>query len=265
MRPAVPLVALLACLTLSGCLPMVGGGDAQTSRPQTGQCHDTPDSVLPEASDPTPAVACGEPHTLETYAVLDVDGPLDREALADVDQRCTAEVADFLGGDDFLPTTVSVYYFTPTKAQRADGARWVRCDAGVVRDTGVLHARRVTGSLQGAFADGVPKAYRRCIDAVPDPSSSQPLVPCTQPHRAEQIPQGVDLGDPRTPYPGTQDLAGEANARCSSLATSEVPDSARSLVVVPTRAMWRSGDTTAQCWALAAPGGRLNDSEAQPA
>jgi hypothetical protein len=90
-------------------------------------------------------------------------------------------------------------------------------------------------------------------------------VPCTGPHVAEQMPSGVDLGKAGSTYPGTQTLTRRANARCARIVTSQVPDAGRSLVVVPTPTMWRGGLTTAQCWALARPGERLNQSEAKPA
>lgn len=258
-------VAVLACVAVTGCLPMVERAEEPaTTRPRVGQCYATPDAVLAAAHDPTPPVRCAEPHSLETYAVLEADGPLDPPTMAEMNQRCVERIHDFLGGD-FLHTAVSVYYFTPTRAQQADGARWVRCDAGVVTDTAVTGARPVTGSLRNAFESGVPTAYRRCLDSAPDPTASQPLVPCGLPHVAQQIPDGVGLGRPERPYPGRERLVARAQPRCASTVSRAVPDAGRSLVVVPTASMWRSDLTTAQCWALAPPGERLNESEAQPA
>lgn len=255
---------VVACLVVGGCLPILGS-DEEDSAPRVGQCYHTPDSVLPDAHDPTPPVDCEQPHTLETYAVLRADGPLDRKTMARMDERCVEEVRGFLGGGDFRHTAVSVYYFAPTRAAQDDGARWVRCDVAVVTDTAVSGTRQVTGSLQDAFADGVPASYRRCLDGAPEPSANQPLVPCSRPHVAQQLPSGVDLGAADRPYPGIERLSARANPRCARAVRVAMPDSGRSLVVVPTARMWEQGVTTAQCWALAAPGDRLNDSEAQPA
>jgi Septum formation len=261
-------VVVLVCTAAAGCVavPGLGGGDpAAAPTPRVGRCYDTPDAVLADAHDPSAPVRCSRPHTLETYAVLHPDRPLGPRTLDTVDERCVSRVGRFLGGGaDFSQTAVSVFYFTPTKAQRQDGARWVRCDAGVVTDTAVSGARRVTGSLRGAFAGGVPTIYRRCLMTPPDPTAAQPLVRCDQPHVAELIPTDRDLGDPGSPYPGMGRLADRANARCSRTVRSTLPDADRSLVVLPTRAMWDAGSTAAQCWALAAPGDRLNESEAQP-
>jgi hypothetical protein len=267
-RPTALLVrclTVLLCVAVTGCLPTIETDEAADGRPRVGQCYDTPDSVLPDAHDPTPPVPCSEPHTLETYAVLEADGPLTRPTLAELDQRCVERIHDFLGGGDFLDSAVSVYYFTPTRAQQSEGARWVRCDAGVVTDTAVSGARRVTGSLRGAFEHGVPTAYRRCLATPPNPTANQPLVPCGLPHVAEQMPADVDLGARGDPYPGRQRLVTRAQPRCASTVAQLVPDAGRSLVVVPTAQMWRSGIMTGQCWALASPGRRLNESEAQPA
>jgi hypothetical protein len=264
VRPLTAALAAPACLLLGGCLPLVGGSGEDAATPQVGQCYDTPDAVLPDASDPTAPVDCAEPHTLQTYAVLEPDAPLDAETMLRMDEQCTARIEDFLGGD-FLHTAVSVYYFRPTREQQRQGARWVRCDAGVVTDTAVSGARTVEGSLEGAFTDGVPLEYRRCLDAPPDPTSPQPLVPCEEPHVAQQLPAGVDLQGARDAYPGTEALAARANPLCARAISADLPEAARSLIVVPTRQMWTAGIRSAQCWGLAGPGERLGGSEAQPA
>jgi len=260
------LTAAVLCLVVSGCLPVVGTSVQQANAsPQVGQCYATPDDVLADPHDPSPPVDCARPHTLETYAVLHPRHRLDRATMARMDQQCVRRIKSFLGGGDFAQTAVSVYYFTPTPAQRRDGDRWVRCDAAVVTDTAVSGARPVTGSLRGAFAHGVPEAYRRCLDGAPDPAAALPLVPCTRPHVAEQMPSGVDLGALGDRYPGTTALTRRANERCARIVRAQVPEAARSLVVVPTATMWRAGATTAQCWAMATPGERLGQSEAKPA
>lgn len=262
----VALTAAALCLLVSGCLPVIGTSAQRASAaPRVGQCYATPDEVLAAPHDPTSPVDCSQPHTLETYAVLHPEHRLDRATMARMDQQCVQRIKPFLGGGDFAQTAVSVYYFTPAPAQRRDGDLWVRCDAGVVTDTAVTGARPVTGSLRGAFAHGVPEAYRRCLDGAPDPTAPLPLVPCTGPHVAEQMPSGVDLGDLGDRYPGTEALTRRANERCARVVQAQVPEAARSLVVVPTASMWRGGATTAQCWALAPPGERLGQSEAKPA
>jgi hypothetical protein len=254
-----------ACLLAVGCVPGLGGGESdQSGAPQVGQCYDTPDPVLPDAHDPSPRVDCDRPHTLETYDVLQADGPLDRRTVARMGERCAQRAAEFLGGD-FTQTSVSVYYFAPSRSQQEQGARWVRCDAGVITDTAVSGTRPVTGTLRDAFADGVPLEYRRCLGGPPNPAEGQPLVPCVQPHVAQQMPEGVDLAGLGRRYPGVPELTGKAQPRCAETVQQTLPGAARSLVIVPTRGMWRGGSTMAQCWALAAPGERLNDSEAQPA
>lgn len=259
-----PLVC--ACLAVSGCLPVVSvSGQQSTSAPQVGQCYATPDDVLPDAHDPTPPVACSAPHTLETYAVLHPAHALDQATTARLSQQCQQRIGPFLGGGDFVQTAVSVYFFTPTRAQQRDGVRWVRCDAAVITDTGASGARALTGSLRDAFAHGVPEAYRQCLETPPDPAAARPLVPCTRPHVSEQMPSGVDLGNAGASYPGTGTLTRRANDKCAHIVASQVPDAGRSLVVVPSRSMWQSGITTAQCWALAPPGQRLGRSEAKPA
>ena len=267
LRPARLLAAALlvtAGLLTAGCVPGLGGESQEAGTPRVGQCYETPDSVLPDAHDPSAPVGCDGPHTLETYDLLQADGPLDPQTVARLGERCAEGAEEFLGGD-FTQTAVSIYFFSPTKAEQEQGARWVRCDAGVVTDTAVSGTRPVTGSLRGAFAGGVPQEYRRCLDAPPNPAEGQPLVSCLQPHVAQLMPTGVDLAGLGDRYPGLPALTGEAQPQCAEDVQQTLPQADRSLVIVPTPTMWRSGATTGQCWALAAPGERLNDSEAQPA
>jgi hypothetical protein len=267
VRLAATSASVLAVLLTAGCVFLAGGSgdDERADRPQVGQCHVTPDAVLPEPHDPTPPVSCARPHTLETYAVLEPDGPLDGSATDDLGERCADRLGDFLGGDTVDQTALGVYYFMPTPAQQDDGERWVRCDVGVVTDTAFTGTRRVTGSLAGAFDHGVPAVYRRCLQATPDPVAPQPLVSCLRPHFAQQIPTLVRLGDEAGGYPGMDRLAERAQPECARTVRAQLPEAAQALVVVPTRAMWRAGVQAAQCWATAAPGEQLNDSEAQPA
>lgn len=255
------LLTLLTMGVTTGCLPSPGlleGGDAT---PRVGQCYDTPDAVLPAPHDPTAPVDCAEPHTLQTFAVLESDGPLDRRTTTSLGAECVDRVASFLGGDP-QHTAVGVYYFTPTPEAQEDGERWVRCDAAVVSDTTMAGARPVTGSLEGAFGGGVPRDYRRCLEGRPDPSRPQALVPCHRPHQAQQLPRGVDLEGGRA-YPGSEALTEQANHRCSQRVSAALPEAASALVVVPTPAMWAEGARTAQCWALASPGQHLGGSETQ--
>lgn len=257
--------AVLACVVAAGgCLVGLDLRAEPSGAPQVGQCYDTPDAVLPDPHDPTPPVDCSEPHALETYAVLHAERRLDQQAIDALAQRCVGRVEDYLGAA-FAETAISIYYFAPTQEQRADGARWVRCDAGVLADTRGSSTRDVTGSLRGALADGVPLAYRRCLGAPPQPLSSQQLVPCVRPHVAQLMPEAIDLGGADQPYPGIDALTDRANRKCAPIVQAALDDAGRSLVIVPTEQLWAAGSTTAQCWALAQPGERLNDSEAQPA
>jgi hypothetical protein len=271
-RLATWCVVLAACGVAAGCSAGLGDSDdskgtdtsEQAGPPRVGQCYDTPDSVLPDATDPTAPVSCDRPHTLETYDVLQAESPLDRQAIARMGEQCAQGAEEFLGGD-FRSSAVSIYYFSPTPAEQKQGARWVRCDVGVVTDTAVSGTRTVTGSLRDVFADGVPVEYRRCVDAPPNPGARQQLVPCVAPHVAQLMPSGVDLSDLGNRYPGVGPLTGAAEPACAQAVQKAVPGADRSLVIVPSPQMWSGGVTTAQCWALAAPGERLNDSEAQPA
>ena len=126
------LVPLLASgLLLLGPSAAAGPGYHQ---PRVGECRDYGTRAYLADSETSKPVSCDQKHTALTVAVLRVPrsvGVADPEkAFAAVGTRCYRAMFEALGvaPRKRAETAYSLAYFLPTKAERARGARWVRCD-----------------------------------------------------------------------------------------------------------------------------------------
>jgi hypothetical protein len=213
--------------------------------PEVGQCRNTPanDSWV----DNTPVVDCSKPHTLETVSVIK---PIEKLTLARAKQlapSCESPAVDYLGiGSREVRTTI-IPVFWPSRAQRAAGQNWVRCDVAVSPTTGCC--RRLapqTGSLRDAVSSD-PLRFRVCINQVPDPPGAQPLTSCEKPHRAEVLAAPLQLSV--THYPSAAALAKKGRVGCARLIAHR--KDRESLVVTPdwhSRANWSGGTLYGRCW-----------------
>lgn len=228
----------------------------ETATPaEVGQCRPTPQQVLEQPVDPTQPVDCSEPHTLETFAVVDLpDGADEAQVRRTARTRCRQRLGDYLGRADIAATRISWFYFV-TGTDRDDPR--LRCDVGLSTTTATGPLDAVTGSLQDVLAGGVPPAQRSCLATPPDPRQVQPLVPCTDPHAAELVPSSKRLGERGSPYPGARRLLAANLDWCRSTVAAKVGDDAVSRVEVPTEAAWRAGLVNATCWAVAPEGTTL--------
>ncbi len=103
-----------------------------------------------------------------------------------------------IGSREVRTTILPVFW--PSRAQRAAGQNWLRCDVAVSPTTGCC--RRLapqTGSLRDAVGSD-PVRFHMCINQVPDPPGAQPLTSCEKPHRAEALPT-AQLDAPARPDP----------------------------------------------------------------
>lgn len=102
--------------------------------PAVGSCYDLSwdQAVKPSATqDP---VACDAPHTLMTVKVKRLSKPVNWST--DLSPRfevpCTKAMYDAIGGTKLAAMSAyQLWFFMPTKEERAKGARWIRCDVGL--------------------------------------------------------------------------------------------------------------------------------------
>lgn len=170
MTPRLGIASVLTVL-LAGTLTALGAGTASAAdplagAPAVGQCSDMSRKELGQASYTEAPVDCAGPHTAEVVAVATMPdgvgygvgiGKLTRIAI----KACRPAVQQRVGasGLGLRLTAYEVVFFVPTKAQRAAGARWLRCDVALRGGKRLL-------TLPGDLAVGefpFPTAVSRCL------------------------------------------------------------------------------------------------------
>jgi hypothetical protein len=177
LRPL--LVVVVATFAVALGLP--SGANAAAAKPQVGQCHQLTWRQAAGVADATRAVACSRRHNLQTVAVVtspDSLVGLTDDRLADLGARlCRPRVDKVLGRTAAVreQTVYSLFYFAPTPAQVAAGARWIRCDVGkiAVDHLVTLPRHRLARPVIGRH---ITDSERRCL------TSSLYVAPCTTKH-----------------------------------------------------------------------------------
>ncbi|WP_284984915.1 septum formation family protein [Arthrobacter sp. efr-133-TYG-118] len=195
--------ALLLAGVLSGCNQTLPGAPA--GNPAVGECHLI---VSPEqfdaVSEPSPPVACTEPHTAQTYKVTHVPAPLSGQGTRPGQQQLkalTARLCDvaslrtYLGAGERDGTTgLAIAGYAPSRDDWERGARAIRCDVLLAADDGT--PRTTTLDFKGVLAGPDSAALRLCYrQELADGRLSDDGVdvPCTEPHTAEDISAWFNL------------------------------------------------------------------------
>ena len=139
------------------------------------------------ASDTRAPVPCAERHTTRTVAVVTEPaaartGSEDARAAA-VGEACAAGFTKLVGGSSRqrAETLYNLAWFTPTKAQKAKGADWMRCDVTL---TGERRAYPISGK-DPLLADGLKDHERLCGRLSPGETVKWAFVPCASDHLFE--------------------------------------------------------------------------------
>lgn len=180
---SVVATAIAMLLSAASILPASAApaADPLAGAPATGECRNYSMKSFMAAHEDSPAVDCAGPHTALVVGVAiapnkyDLSGKpsagLQRFAL----KACTDPWANAIGaGHKQLHLVVYTRsWFTPTKAQQAAGARWVRCDVNAYDDGGLGDLPATTPFVAG----GIDSGDRRCL------TGKQNVVPCTSSHK----------------------------------------------------------------------------------
>jgi hypothetical protein len=154
-------------------------------KPKVGDCHKLTLKDIAATSDTKKPVDCSDKHTTLTVDVVTapataIRGSNDAQAYA-VGKACGAALNKVLGADaeTRAKTLYSLAWFMPTKAQKAKGAKWMRCD---VTMTDERHAYAL--KTKTPFLDDDPdKSERVCGRINPDNEDVWELVPCSVKHQ----------------------------------------------------------------------------------
>lgn len=238
-------VIALTMVVASGCgqvsLPGLPGSKTAPAKaapylatPQVGECHNLTLKGIAGASDTSKPVACSEPHTARTVAVVPEPAGANRGTEDDraeaVGRACGPAFVKELGGTarGRAKTMYSLAWFGPTKAQRAKGAHWLRCDVTL---TDPRHAYRIKNA---APLLAKPPADRelRCGRVGSRKKLSWEYVPCSADHQFE--PKKFIEAPPDVAY-----KAAEAGAKkaCQHGIYTWTPSE-----------LWGTGDRFYICW-----------------
>src|SRR5689334_7217921 len=121
-----------------------------------------------ETSDP---VNCNKAHTARVIEVRDLPdgkswGDYDLASLGNLSAKyCYPKLWDALGRNDKVRdmSAYSYYWFTPTKAQRQAGARWIRCDIALNAGRHLLDLP--TDAAPALPSGKLPASVARCLTA----------------------------------------------------------------------------------------------------
>lgn len=168
------LVVASVVLPTAAALPAVADRveDPTFEMPVEGACYNLRYDQLFNRSIRKAPVDCEEPHTIETVKVKRLKKPVDwNKVYSRIAVSCFDAFYDAMGGPRWLGHyAYDMWWFIPTKEQRVNGARWVRCDVGMRKGTHNLRTYE-TGPFLGQALSGPPTGplggasaiYRRCL------------------------------------------------------------------------------------------------------
>jgi hypothetical protein len=210
--------------------PYLGG-------PKVGECHDLTPKQIQAESDTKKPVPCSSKHTTRTVAVVDAppkSGSEDVQTFR-VGEACAEGYKTVVGGDakTRVKTLYSLAWFHPTKAQKAKGAKWMRCDVTL---TDPKRAYPLESTVP--FLDGKPtKDEQRCGDLSAGDGVRWEFVPCSADHlfvpkKYVEAAEGVTFDQAEA----------EAKKACDD-----------GLYIWSTPEQWGIGDRFYVCWGPAKP------------
>ncbi len=245
------LASLVATLALAGSLLAAAPSGAASAsdpahragpgyhQPKVGSCHNLTLRQFNAKWVPAGAVPCSKKHTTRTLVVKRLAGAVDwsrTDIFRPIWLSCQRQALRVLGGNDRARAMSSYIpsYFTPTPEERARGAKWLRCDIGLVagRELGPLPAKLALGSTP------LDEKVARCLNG---PDRALILTVCAKQH-TYRVTGGFRVQSKR--YPGEKTLVRAVVRRCPDLVSSR-----RWRYQIPQNAdMWQAGHRTVICY-----------------
>jgi hypothetical protein len=205
---------------------------AVAGKPVVGSCHDYGRRQLRKPSERSALVPCTSPHTAVTIKVLTVKRSVRASRVfARYGPRCYHALTKALGASpaEVVSTAYGVAFFRPTRKQRQQGARWLRCDA--VLYGGSRLEQLPTPLLSRPITDAVARCAvgRKQVSTV-----------CSREHTYRLASTITRRGG----YPSLSRFAKIAAAGCGTTSTSK-----KFLLYFPDRQQWTSGVRALACLA----------------
>ena len=213
--------ALAALTAVATVAPADAGpaADPMVGAPTVGACSTMTAAQAGAPVDRSTVVRCSRAHTAQVAGVVRMpralpwDGASDRDLYRVIARRCLPAVGALLGRStrtrDY--TAYDVLWFRPTKAQIAQGARWLSCSVELRRAASL--ARLPTSTSPFLPAGALPDQVARCL------TRSTLTTPCSTRHRWRATGTFVMSGS----YPGHTKIDERADLKCRSRVTPGAP------------------------------------------
>ena len=226
------VLGLMTALSLS-FMPVTAAsalaGDPNFHRPTEGDCHDYAYAGLYEQADTSPIVLCTERHTAKVHKVFLLPDSVSWSDLDAVgramDKRCRTSFEELLGRSE-LTHALTAYgkaWFIPTKAERNQGARWVRCD--VVLFGGNTALAPLAYDAAPLVPNPITDSVRKCL------TGKYYWTTCERSHSWRA---SGDFNVRKGKYPTAKQMRAIAIKKCSPMVTSS-----RFHWVGPTKEAWK--------------------------
>ena len=274
-RSLLSIAGVLAlALSMSGCSLLTGAPQAQKTTapaaPSVGQCWNASTTQAADWTDweGAQAASCTSSHTLYTYQVGRISGetgsswadPGDKTELTPeiqtkADDACN--ISKLLPKLEWNQQLIQQYFFTPTEAQWKSGARWVRCDVGVLavgttlaNESFVALPSHISSLVSSVSSD--PIHYQFCMNSTDSVSAVGPLDnpdatlgDCAKDPQWKLATHGNLPESAGAPFPDDATANAESTKICSPAATG---DNELWLAYLPTKPGWATGDRDVDCW-----------------
>jgi hypothetical protein len=240
MRRTTVLVSLLALVgtALSGAVlgsSQAADRDPGFGQPAIGSCYQMSSKELNRASFGEAAVDCTGKHTSQVIGVTYLPNRLSWKKasftkIAAVAQRdCYPTLWAALGGSATLraESAYRLAYFIPSKAQRKQGARWIRCDAIL----GVAKLSSMPASL--VLTDPLADAVTACV------TGRGGVVGCGKSHAHRAIGAVTLKGG----YPSRREFLRTGSNKCRKQFPQKL-----SYLTWPSKPQWKLGNHAVTCY-----------------
>jgi hypothetical protein len=268
------VVGVAATAVLAGCslLPSVHNTTAPetTTSPTVGLCWNASVTHANNWSDweGGDAVPCSDSHTLYTYQVGKISGesvgswasPNDPSSLRDAVQTkadAACSISTLLPHQKWNQQLIDDFFFVPTEAQWKAGARWVRCDVGVLATGTTLDNESFTAlpskiSTLVTSVSSDPVRYEFCMNSTESVTDVGPLdntqatiADCSASPQWTLAAHGNLPEAAGAPFPSQAAANTESTAICSPSVSG---DGQVWVAYLPTKTGWASGDREVDCW-----------------
>lgn len=189
--------------------------------PAVGECRQLTTAQVQSSSNSTAPISCTKSHNSRVIAVPTLpkgvtwhDVSTSAKLYSMAVKLCFPAFATAVGQSNPVrdQTAYTWFFFEPTKTQRQNGQRWIRCDLGFQRATSF--AALPTDAVPALNDATPPGKVLRCLKLV---SGSYLTTPCSASHTYRAAGSFSVGGN----YPGQTSLLQKGRSRCPALVSTD--------------------------------------------